>query len=40
VPLNEVLCHLGRQMLGRILQSFTGEATQIRVDKYDDAALI
>ncbi len=36
----EVLCHLGRQVLGRILQSFSREAIQVRLDESGDAALI
>jgi hypothetical protein len=40
VRLKEALCHLGWQVLGRILQSFAGEALQVRFDEADDAVLI
>src|SRR5918995_2726739 len=36
----EVLCLLGRQVLGRVLHSFSGEVIQVRLDESDDAALI
>jgi hypothetical protein len=40
VSLKEALFHLGRQVLGRILEDFAGEATQVRFDEADDAVLI
>jgi len=40
VCLKEALCHLGRQVFGRVLQTLPGEAIQVRFDESDDAALI
>jgi hypothetical protein len=34
----EALFYIGRQVLDRILQSFAGEAIQVRFDEPDDAA--
>jgi hypothetical protein len=40
VCLREVLCHLGWEILGRVLQRFPREVIQVRFDKSDDAFLI
>src|SRR5215203_5473065 len=40
VRLKEALFHIGRQVLDRILQSFPGEAIQVRFDEPGDAALV